>query len=388
MGIVGGVSHRGLFRRNTPGTKPRGVGDPSTVGFAAVFDTSPPREAVSQLWHDYQLRTFYSRPIREIRPGKSGGLPVGHRVRGESPLGRDRGHYGEIPFRLSHLRTPVVDSRSNHHRRPDPMGYSPLVVVSKTDKQLPNSTNSFLIGKVRLVMEDARNPQSKRTIPKNSHAVLLGQWLLLGLSILGLAGCSLFILAGKMFFGDPTAPAAFSLATGVDLTEGEKKVVVLCSAPSMVDDGDLSLNYTIVEDVSRRLKREGVALINSNDVRTWMDDNGGHMDDPRDLADEFDVDYIVYISLGRVSFQEENSPNLFRGKAGGEVFAYEVKKSKGDVMVNEVFSKSFTTTFPDFHPVSADQIDSPRIFKKRFLDRTSSHLAQLFYDHKISEEIY
>ncbi|MCA9073056.1 MAG: hypothetical protein KDA84_29240 [Planctomycetaceae bacterium] len=237
-------------------------------------------------------------------------------------------------------------------------------------------------------MEDVRNPQLKQTIQTWPRPRLLGQWLLLSLSIFGMAGCSLFILAGKMIFGDPTVPAAFTLATGVDLTEGDKKVVVLCSAPSMVDDGDLSLNYTIVEDVSRRLKREGISLIDSNDVRTWMDDNGGRLDDPRDLADAFDADYILYISLGRVSFLEENSPDLYRGKASGEVFGYEVRKVKGEVIANEVFSKGFGTTFPDFHPVSVDQIDSPRIFKKRFLDRTSAHLAQMFYSHKISEEIY
>lgn len=237
-------------------------------------------------------------------------------------------------------------------------------------------------------MEDVRRPQSKRLVRTWAQPLLLGQWFLLCVCTLGFAGCSLFILAGKMFFGDPTVPAAFSMATGVDLTDGDKKVVVLCSAPSMVDDGDLSLNYTIVEDVSRRLKREGIALIDSNEVRTWMDDNGGRLDDPRDLAEAFDVDYIVYISLGRVSFQEDNSPNLFRGKASGEVFTYEVSKRDGEVIANEVFSKGFSTTYPDFHPVSADQIDSPRIFKKRFLDRLAAQIAHLFFSHKISEEIY
>jgi hypothetical protein len=232
-------------------------------------------------------------------------------------------------------------------------------------------------------MEDARTRNSHRS----ARFARFGQWLLAGFALVGLAGCSLFVLAGKMFFGDPTVAAAFTQATGVELTEGEHKVIVLCSAPSMVDAGDLSINYEIVEDVSRRLKREGIRLIDSNAVRTWMDDNGGQLNDPRDLADEFDVDYIVYISLGRVSFHEENSPSLYRGNAGGEVFAYEVKKDKDDVMVNEVFSKGFSSTYPDFHPISADQVDSPRIFQKRFIDRISAQLAHLFYKHKISEEI-
>lgn len=236
-------------------------------------------------------------------------------------------------------------------------------------------------------MEDARTGNSRPAQVRFLRFAVFGQGLLGGVALFVLAGCAPIILIGKMFFGDPTVPAAFSQATGVDLTEGEHKVIVLCSAPTMVDAGDLSLNYEIVEDVSRRLKREGIRLIDSNDVRTWMDDNGGQLNDPRDLADEFEVDYIVYISLGRVSFHEENSPSLYRGNAGGEVFAYEVKKEKDDVMVNEVFSKGFSATYPDFHPISADQVDSPRIFQKRFIERISAQLAHLFYKHKVSEEI-
>ena len=236
-------------------------------------------------------------------------------------------------------------------------------------------------------MEDARTQNGNSTSNARASKIVPSQSLILGLGLVLLAGCAPIILIGKMFFGDPTVSGAFQHATGVDLTEGKHKVLVLCSAPSMVDEGDLSLNYEIVEDVSRRLKREGIQLIESNDVRTWMDDNGGHLDDPRDLAEEFDVDFIIYIALARVTFHEENSPSLYRGQAGGEVFAYEVKKTKGEVLVNEVFSKGFGSTYPDFHPVSADQIDSPRIFQKRFLDRISAQLAHLFYKHKVSEEI-
>ena len=153
------------------------------------------------------------------------------------------------------------------------------------------------------------------------------------------------------------------------------------------EGGELSANYEIVEAISRHLKREGVKLIDSNEVRTWMDDNGGRLDDPRDLAEDFEVDYILYISLARINFHEPNSPNLYRGSASGDVFVYEVEKKDGQSEVHEVFSKGFNSTYPEFHPVSADQIDSLRIFQKKFLDRVSGQLSQLFYDHKISEEI-
>jgi hypothetical protein len=235
-------------------------------------------------------------------------------------------------------------------------------------------------------MEDARDQITRRPPIDAKRWVTIGQWLFLGLNILGLAGCSIFVLAGKMFFGDPEKTSAFQIATGVDLAAGDKRVVVLCSAPSMVEGGELSVNYEIVEAVSRQLKREGLKLMSSNDVRTWMDDNGGRLDDPRDLAEDFDVDYIIYISLARVTFREENSPSLYRGVANGEVFAYKVTKENGEPVIREVFSRGIGTVYPEGHP--KDQVDSLRIFQKQVLDRLSNQIAHLFYSHKISEEIF
>ena len=235
-------------------------------------------------------------------------------------------------------------------------------------------------------MDDARSQDTVRSLVAAKRFLAAGLWLLLGLNVLGLAGCSLFVLAGKMFFGDPEQTAAFQIATGVDLTEGEKKVVVLCSAPSMVEGGELSVNYEIVEEVSRQLKRRGVKLVSSNEVRTWMDDNGGRLDDPRDLAEDFEVDYIIYISLSRVSFREENSPTLYRGVANGEVFAYEVRSEAGEPVVNEVFSRPFGTIYPEGHP--RDNVDSLRIFQKEVLTRVSDRIAHMFYSHKLSDEIF
>jgi hypothetical protein len=235
-------------------------------------------------------------------------------------------------------------------------------------------------------MVDARDQITARPAIACKRWVVMGQWLCLGLCIFGLAGCSIFVLAGKMFFGDPEVIAPFQIATGVDLTKGDKKVVVICSAPSMLEGGELSAHYEIVEDISRRLKRQGVQLMSSNDVRTWMDDNGGRLDDPRDLAEDFDVDYIISIKLARVTFREENSPSLYRGVANGEVFTYSVEKENGEPVVREVFSKGFGTIYPEGHP--KDQIDSLRIFQKQVLDRVSDQIAHLFYSHKPSEEVF
>ncbi|MFN9236868.1 MAG: hypothetical protein ACK6D4_19755, partial [Planctomyces sp.] len=41
-----------------------------------------------------------------------------------------------------------------------------------------------------------------------------------GLSVSALTGCSLFVMAGKMFFGDPKQKSQFRLSTVVYITQG------------------------------------------------------------------------------------------------------------------------------------------------------------------------
>lgn len=204
-----------------------------------------------------------------------------------------------------------------------------------------------------------------------------------------LAGCSLFVMAGKMFFGDPKLTSPFRAATDVDLTDGKHSVIVVCSAPLASTDQDMtSVSYQLVADVSRKLRRQNVDVISSNKVRDWMDDNGGLLDDPRQLADEFDVDYIIHIDLQQITYHEENSPDLYRGNASGEVVAYEVSVEDGNTISRQVFSSGFNSLFPTVNPIPAIQVDSPRIFQKRFLERIGVQVSHLFYDHRQSEAIF
>lgn len=204
---------------------------------------------------------------------------------------------------------------------------------------------------------------------------------------ISLAGCSLGVMAGKMLFGDPEIDCAFKQATETDLTEGDKRVIVIAETPISMQGDATGMSHDIVENVSRQLRRAGVDLVDSNKVRTWMDDNGGRIDDPRDLAADFDVDVIIHIDLQRVTFREPNSPQLFRGQAAGEISAYEVQEEANGRRAMQVFANGFASTYPSHNPVPQSQVDSPRIFGKRFMERVSKQIAYLFYDHAYSEEI-
>ncbi len=193
-------------------------------------------------------------------------------------------------------------------------------------------------------------------------------------------------MAGKMFFGDPKMECVFKQRTDVDLTKQHKKVLVVCSTPEAIGVDYPSLSFDLVDGVIRRLKLRGIEVVNPDELATWMDDNGGQWGNPSELAGQFDADYIVHIDLNRFDYREENSPTLFRGRAVGSVFAYEVYRVDGRKEAKEVFVSEFTSVHPKNYPVSTDRI-SAKSFRKQYLDRISTQLAQMFYDHRVSEEI-
>ncbi len=43
------------------------------------------------------------------------------------------------------------------------------------------------------------------------------------------SGCSLFVMAGKMIFGDPKVDCSFKKATKTDLSENGSRILVVCS---------------------------------------------------------------------------------------------------------------------------------------------------------------
>lgn len=216
-----------------------------------------------------------------------------------------------------------------------------------------------------------------------SRAVILA----LVTALIGLPGCSLITMAGKMIMGDPVVSCAFTQQTHVDLVKDEKTVLVVCKVPESVKKDFPSLGFDILDGVTRRLKRQGVAIISPNEVASWMDDNGGRWDDVSELADEFDADFIIDIDVQKFTYNEENSPDLFRGRAAGMVVAYEVKAVNGLKSTHHAFEREFNSEYPSHHPISVTTISS-KTFRKQYVDRVCSELSHLFYNHRMSEEVY
>ena len=210
---------------------------------------------------------------------------------------------------------------------------------------------------------------------------------LCGLSLATLSGCGPVVMLQKMLFGDPVLTAAFRHTTGVDLADGKQSVLVVATTPSVVRHDFPGVDLEIVDRVSRRLNTRGTKMHPSKDVLNWLDDRGGRWDDASEIAEAFDVDYIIHVDIDRFSHLEENSVDLLRGNAVGNVRAYEVKKIAGKRAAFAVFSREINITYPTLHPKQKHQI-SERIFQEEFLGRVCEQVSQLFYDHRPSETVF
>lgn len=201
-------------------------------------------------------------------------------------------------------------------------------------------------------------------------------------------GCSLFTMAGKMFFGDPKLPAAFRQSTKVDLADGEKTVLIIASTPESMKSKIPGVDVEIVDRVSRALRSKGVKVHPSKEVLNWYDDRGSRWGSPSEVAAAFEADYIIEIEVERFSHREDQSPDLLRGKASGSVRAYEVRRSgDGPPQALSVFARELDTTYPMHAPKPAHLV-SDRIFMEEFLGRVCLQIAQNFYDHGTGETVH
>ena len=139
-----------------------------------------------------------------------------------------------------------------------------------------------------------------------------------------LPGCSLGVMAGKLFFDDPKMKSVFRKNTGTDLTKGEKTILIACSTSHQILSKYPGIRIDIVDKMSRILDTHNVKVVPADDVATWFDDHG-EWGDFTELADEFDADYVMHIDLKSFAVVVPDSPNLLQGKTEGRVTMMEVK---------------------------------------------------------------
>ncbi len=199
-------------------------------------------------------------------------------------------------------------------------------------------------------------------------------------------GCSLLVMAGKAFMGDPKIPSLFHQRTGVDLIEDEKTVLVISTTPEFLRMENSAVDRDITEAVYRRFLRKEIKCINPGKVDNWLGRIGGLWEEPSEIAQEFDTDYIIHFDLDSISYKEENSVGFYRGKAHGHVKVYASRVVGDQRGAFLVFEYEYSSTYPNHYPISSDSM-SQRAFAEKFTKKISDELARLFYDYRAGEAV-
>lgn len=198
-------------------------------------------------------------------------------------------------------------------------------------------------------------------------------------------GCSLFVMAGKMLVGDPKVPAAFKTQTGVDLTKGEKSLLVVCRSPHLILNEAPTFEYDLTDGLLRRLRQQGVKVVSPDKVSSWLDDNGGEFESVSELAKDFDADFIAVVDVQNVRFFEENSKEILKGHAQGTIRVHETTMLAGERTSYEAFRSGFSMDYPRFRTVSIHEM-SEHAFQKQFMENLIKQIGRQFHDFATSDE--
>lgn len=204
------------------------------------------------------------------------------------------------------------------------------------------------------------------------------------------AGCiNVGVMTGRILFGDPKRTSVFEQRTGVSLEESQKKIAVVCTAPASLSNSFDTLQHDLQEEVTRRLLTRKLNAVRADDVVNALESTGGQFDRDAVAAALPDVDYIVHIDVERCTLTEDASPDMYRGRANGLMFVYEVDRSaeaSAAPRVLQVFYQEFNTQYPPAQPVMSDQM-SARMFQSKFVDEFAVQLSRTFYDIHASEAL-
>ncbi len=204
--------------------------------------------------------------------------------------------------------------------------------------------------------------------------------------VLTICGCRFSVGMLRSVLGDTMVPSAFEMRTTVDLSKGEKRLLILCSASHTVTSEEASLPIDVLTGVATRLRQQGIEVVDPDDVADWMDTHGA-WDDLEGLASEFEADYIAVIHLNALSYIEPNSSSLYRAAAQGSIQLHEViDQGTDDAFVAQRYSSPINETYPKSHPISADQT-SESMFRKQAMDYLITVFARHFHSYHERETI-
>ena len=208
------------------------------------------------------------------------------------------------------------------------------------------------------------------------------------------SGCSaLTLMVSKAVFGDAHTDNAYFAATGKTLAKGKRTVVIFVSAPTAITKDLSTLPIDLQIELTTKMKRNGVSVIDSDKVTNILDKSGGRFDATK-LAEAFpEANEFIHVVVERYSEREPLSSRMYRGRAQGIVYAYEARENKDDDSKDDkkpkrhvvrCFEREYQVEYPKTYPLSAEQVQK-KVFEHQFLDDLAGHIGEIFYDVPLSE---
>lgn len=199
--------------------------------------------------------------------------------------------------------------------------------------------------------------------------------------LLCLTGCNYIILLGYLFGGPPSIEPEFDAKTGKSFSDKDVKVAVVCYAPLELKYDFDKLDYELAKFVTFKLHANKIQVVNPDLVHDWLDKNPD-WDRPEEIGEAMEVDYVVYIDIHKFSLYEEDSADLYRGRAEAVVSVYEMDETgHGD----KLWSKEINSKYPLKIPRSTYE-ESYQNFKGQYFTRLSEEIGRLFYQHYAGDD--
>lgn len=171
--------------------------------------------------------------------------------------------------------------------------------------------------------------------------------------------------------------------------DSNKPVVIICDAPHGLLSKVPSLQIDLLDRVSRILEGQGIPVADPGDVASWYDDHG-EWGDYSEIAESMGSEFVLHIHVSEFTHEVPESDTLLQGNIEGHLTVHKITTSKnGDssgMPISMIFSRAFGTQFPSSYPVPKET-RSEDSFIQSFLDRSAQHIAQYFYDYRMSESI-
>lgn len=190
------------------------------------------------------------------------------------------------------------------------------------------------------------------------------------------SGCNYVVMLGYLIGGPPSIEPDFDIMTKASMTDKDVTVAVVCYAPTELKWDFDEVDLEIAKYVTNRLFLHKIKVVDPDRIRDWIDKHED-WDKPEEIGAAFKTKYVIYIDMHKYSLYEENSANLYRGRAEALVSVIEMDN---DGNGEKIYTKEITSAYPLAAPRATSEVTYGR-FKKEYLSRLSEEIGRLFYEH-------